>query len=188
MIEKFSVTDEKEFYNTFKELNPAVVLGLILISGGLYIIAWMYSQNKEMEKIDEDSPELTRCAFILFGFPFTWLMITVIIKFVFFNNVEVPQAMIISEITVWTFIIMLIFKYIFDFCKTFSKITRTNTLIWFVLISLGIVGLIGVSIQSFFLTPFAFFLAMTIPAMQEELNHVYHKSEMKRKDDTYYST
>ena len=185
-VERFRVTEEEDFYKSFKEVNPAIILGLILITLGLYIVNWIYSQNKELLKLDDNSPELSRCATLLVILPVTWFTVFFLLKNTAFYNLY-PEFLLFVEIFGWVIILVFILKYIYDFCECFSNVTKGNKFVWFSLISIGIIGIIGIFFKSYIFSPFGFFLLVSIPAMQEELNHIYHKADIKKTSDSFYN-
>ena len=51
-----SFTRSSEFYREFKETNPYLVMGLIIITLGFYIINWIYLRNKDFVLLDKFAP------------------------------------------------------------------------------------------------------------------------------------
>lgn len=183
--ERSRLSEEGEFYREYNEVNPAIILLLILITCGLYIIYWILKQNRNLEDFYEDAPDTNRGFALMVTIPISWTITFVIIKINNFWDLY-PEFLLFVQVFIWTIIILLILKFLFDFCVSFAKFTKSNALVWFFLILLGIIGILGIPIKSFLITPFAFFLAITIPAMQEEINHVYTKNQIKNKSDAYY--
>lgn len=184
-LKKASVLQRENFFKEFKETNPSLVLGLIVISLGLYIINWIFVRNKDFETLDEDAPDSKRGAIIMMIIPFSWFFIIYVLKYVIFKHP--PLIIEIMEIVGWGIIIFLLLKYIFDFCHSFSKLTRTSHLFWFGFFLLGFIGIISTFLFKFYyLSPLTFFLIITIPAMQAELNSVFKSHAMTKKRDTYY--
>ena len=120
MNERSQVTKTSNFYKDYRETNPTLVLGIILISFGFYIIHYM--KNKEFEEIDSNSPEAARGAIILMVLPFIWFFIIFIIKKIITENLNILIK--ICETIGWSIIIFLILNYIYDFCMTFGRITK----------------------------------------------------------------
>lgn len=149
------------YFKEFRETNPWLVLGLIIISLGFYIITWIYSKNKEFENSDKLAPDAARGAAVMMLLPFGWFYTIFIIKRFIADNLFVG----IIEIVIWGFIIFAIFKYIFEFCLSFGRITKTNGIYWFFLFFIPII---------------------TIIAMQMELNSHFTRMTMQDKSNNFY--
>ena len=70
MKPKHNFSKLNDFYKNYEEVNPAYVLGLIIISLGIYIITWIYNVNKNLENLDDDAPEALRGALLMVILPF----------------------------------------------------------------------------------------------------------------------
>lgn len=184
MIEKSKVTKTSNFYKNFRETNPALVLGLIFITIGFYIIHWLYVKNKDFEEIDQDAPDSTRGAIILMILPFMWFFIIFIFKKIFGHENLYLQ---ISEIVGYGIIIFLILKYLFDFCISFGKITKTNGLFWYLSFFFPILGIVLSFFDFYYLLPLVFFLIIVVPAMQAELNSYIQKFQIKKESNLFYN-
>lgn len=152
---------ETEYFKNYTQVNASLVLGLIVISLGLYMIPWIYIKNREFEGIDKDAPDSRRGFVVLVMVPFFWAYAVFVCKTLIMDNLAVE----IVEIVGWGFAIFLILKYLFDFCMAYARITRTNGFLWFLL----------------FFIPF-----LTIPAMQAELNSKFNRMHMKRTHENFY--
>ncbi|NCC71085.1 hypothetical protein EOM09_05890 [bacterium] len=160
-------------------------MALILISLGVYLINWLYQRNIDFEKVDTDAPDAKRGAIIMFFIPSAWFLIIWVLKLLFF---EAGNHFIgILEIVVWGIIIVLIAKYILDFCICFGRITKTNGLFWFLLYLIGGIGFISIFFKFYFTIPLIFFLIISVPAMQAELNSHFLKIHMRKEKRIYYN-
>jgi len=176
---------EPDFYKDYKETNPTLVLGLIIISFGLYIINWIYLRNREFELINSNAPDSNRGAVILMILPFIWFFIYMLLKYLFFRDSYLILKII--ELVGLGFITTLILKYLYDFCNTFGLITKTSGFGWFIFYLLGIIGIISIVFKFYYLSPLVFFLMIIIPAMQSELNSHFSRFAMKKKGKIFYS-
>ncbi|MFW5705215.1 MAG: hypothetical protein ACOCXG_05230 [Nanoarchaeota archaeon] len=185
MKERVRITKNSNFYKDFRETNPALVLGLIIISLGFYVIDWIFLRNKEFEEIDKHAPDSKRGAILLMIIPFMWFFIMIVLKHIIFS----PKSPFLGivEISGWLLIIFLILKYLYDFCISFGFITKTNGAIWFLfflpIVPAGIGALLGYPIFLILL----FLPAIVIPAMQAELNTTFNKITIKKKYDIFYN-
>ncbi|MFW6285789.1 MAG: hypothetical protein ACOC16_01300 [Nanoarchaeota archaeon] len=151
-----------EYFHNYKHMSGPLVLGLIVISLGLFAIPWIYTKNKEFINIEPDAPDPKRGVAVIMILPFIWGY-----SFFILRELVIKHPITIGiEILGWSFIIFALLKYIFDFCKSFGKITETSGIIWFFL---------------FFLFP------ITIPAMQVELNSHFQKMQIKKKYHRLYN-
>ena len=171
-----------EFFKNYEEKNPAYVLGLIVISLGLYVFTWIYFINKDLEHLDEDAPHSARGGMLIVVLPLIWFFLSTFIK-QFINS----RQFLGIEVTVYVFIYILALKYILDFCIAFSHVTKTKAIAWFVPIVIGTFGFFGYFFQSFVISAFVVVLVLTIPAMQAELNTTYHKISIKKNNHAFYS-
>ena len=172
------------FYKNFSEMSPALILGLTIITFGLYIINWIYSRNRDFEILDENAPNSNRGAILMMIIPFIWFFIIQISKNLIFqtNNLLIKSI----EILGWIIIFILILKYIYDFCESFGNITKTTGKMWFLLFFLGIIGIIGIIFKIYYLIGFLPLLIIVIPAMQSELNSSFRKFSITKKHSSYY--
>lgn len=185
MVDKIPAQRLPEYFKDFHETKPSLVMGLTILSLGFYIINWIYLRNKDFEQLDDDAPLATRGAILLMVLPFSWFFILQILKNLIFS----PNNLIIGiiEIVGFGIILFLILKYLFDFCNTFGKITKTTGLIWFIPFFVGLIGLIALVFNFIYLIPLLFFLFIVTPAMQGELNKTFHRIDMKKADNRFYN-
>ena len=151
----------EQFSREFEQTNPALTLGLIFITLSIYAPMWIYSRNKEFEKIDKDAPHSLRGLSLMLLIPFGWLFTIFIIRKLIFDNLATQ----ILEIVVWGCILALIIKYLFEFCLSFGRITGTNGLYWFLLLPLFII---------------------IIPSMQAELNSHFNRLILRKQATGFY--
>lgn len=182
---RVEVTKRSNFYKNFRETNPALLLGLIIITFGFFIINWIYSKNKEFTEIDENAPDPNRGAIIMMVLPFIWFFIISVFKNILFKSYTYILKFI--EITGWILVVLLIMNYLFDFCVSFANITKTNHYIWFSFFLLPAIGIICIFIKIYFMLFLVFFLFIGIPAMQAELNSYIKKFNMKKNDNLFYN-
>lgn len=185
MTEKTQFTKNSNFYKDFRETNPGLVFGLILISLGFYIINWLYMKNKEFELIDSEAPDSNRGAIIMMIFPFAWFFILFILKTLIFEKSNLYLNLI--GILGWIVVIFLIMKYLFDFCISFGKITKTNGIYWYLFFILPAVGVILAFFGYYYFLFLLFFLLVVIPAMQAELNSFFQKFHIKKENNIFYN-
>lgn len=179
-----NITKSKNFYDEFKQTNPYLVLGLMIISFGLFMINWIYIKNKEFERLDKFAPDALRGAIIMMILPLTWFFFIAFLKFVLFS----PENLFIQilEIVGWGFLFILILKYLLDFCISFGRITKTNGILWIFSFFLGILGIILLMYQIKTGIILILVMIISIPAMQSELNLFYNRITRKKERQTFY--
>ena len=170
------------FFKNYEEKNPAYVLGLIIVSLGLYVFTWIYQINRDMEYLDDEAPDSMRGAILMAVLPFTWFFITTLI-------LEFTSSPIVVgiQIIVYFLIYLLVLKYLFDFCIAFSHVTRTRAIVWFSLLTIGTFGFFTYFLGTLYPLFFFIVLFLTIPAMQAELNITFHKISIKKNHHSFYS-
>ncbi len=166
-----------DIYKRYSETSLAVTLALIIITFGLYVINWLFLRNKEFELIDEDAPDSKRGLALMVFLPFGWGLIMYVSKALIFTGE--PIILGIMEIVIWGLIIFLLVNYIFDFCISYSKVSKSNPLIWFILFLLGFVGLISSGLEFYYLSPLFFFAIIAVVAMQAELGTINKQKKKK---------
>ncbi len=174
----------KNFYRDFHESNPALILGLMIISFGLYLVNWIYLRNREFEALDDLAPDANRGAIILMILPFIWFFFIQILKKLF--SLDSNLFVSIMEILGWGFITFLVLKYFLDFSLSYGRITQTNGIIWFFGFLLGIVGIYAVAFKWYYLSFLLIFFFLIIPAMQAELNVHYKRITIKKERSIFY--
>lgn len=177
---------QAEFYKNIKEKNPGLVIFLIVVSLGLYIISWIYMQTKQLNLVDDDAPDPRRGAALLMLLPVGWYFANYIGKKLIFQDATSTGFYVFFEMTIWLILFLLVLKYLYDFSNSFSKVTRTNGMVWFVFLMLGFLGLFGYGIGNKYLFPLVGILIITIPAMQAEVNSFAKAFRMKRYDKSFY--
>ncbi len=157
------------FLHDFEKDKFGTVLFYQIISLGLYSFFWIYKTNKMLEKIDGESPESKRSMFVLFVIPVFWFLIGFFTnKYLFLNNV--PTFFHTINIVMWSLIIFLSLQYLYDFSKSYAKLTETHPLIWYLLLYSGYLATILHFFNFNFLLFLVFVPILTIPSMQEILN------------------
>lgn len=184
MSDTKSIRGAAEFYKEFREGNPYLIMGLIIITFGLYIINWIYLRNREFEILDKYAPDSKRGAVILMIIPFLLFFIMQILKVFFFGYEN--SFLEVIEIILWTLVSFLILKYLFDFCLTFGRVTRTSGIFWFTMFFLGFIGLVGIVFKFIWTIPLIFFTVIVVPAMQGQMNVFFKRFCMRKEKILYY--
>lgn len=176
----FKQTEElNRIVKKYSESSPGIIFGLIFITLGLYIINWIFMRNKEFELMDHDAPDAKRGLALMVFLPFGWGFVMFIFKKLIFTGE--PLLLGIMEILIWGLIVFLLMNYIFDFCLSFSKISSTNPIIWFIPFLCGFIGIISTVFEFYYLTPLIFFTIILIPAMQAELQAQFSPSKLHKR-------
>ena len=149
------------YMHEYTHMSSALVFGLIIVTLGFYMIPWIYTKNKEFETIDKEAPDANRGAVIIMLLPFFWGYLMYVVKNLLFWH----PMLITLEYFGWSFVIFLILKYLWDFIRSFAKITENDTIIWFLI----------------FIIPF-----VAIPLMQSELNANFQRLHIRRKYHELY--
>lgn len=181
MNPKFNSKKLHEFFEDFDQKNPTYLLGLIIVSLGLYIITWIYSLNKDFEFIDENTPDSSRGIIVLVVLPFTWFFIMSFVKF--FNTSVIVQ---IIEISVYSILYILAMKYLYEFCITFIHITQTSIGFWYGLILFGSFGFFAPFFEAYYMLLLLIVLLLVVPFMQAELNVTCNKIYIKKNYHSFY--
>lgn len=183
-IKRRRIYNEKNFYKDFSPMSPSLLLGLIIISLGLYIINWVYLRNKEFELLDQFAPDSKRGVIIMMIIPFTWFFILYLLKYIFLDSINLFFQII--QIVSWGLIIVLVLKYLLDFCLTYGRITNTLGLVWFIPFLLGSIGILGIIFNNVYIGLLIVPFVIILPAMQSELNQYYVRMQIKKEKDTFY--
>lgn len=185
MADKYKAKRPIKFHREFHETNPSLILGLMIISLGLYAINWIYLKNREFEDLDKLAPDANRGAVIMMLLPFGWFFITTIAKRVLFDLDNL--AIGIMEIVGWGFVLFLLGKYIIDFCLSFGRITKTRGILWAIPFVISIIICsIGAIFEIYFLFLFLIIPIIMVLAMQTELNLVFIRIKMNKDRHTFY--
>ncbi|MFT4244182.1 MAG: hypothetical protein ACMXYB_01860 [Candidatus Woesearchaeota archaeon] len=182
MNPKFNSRDLNAYFKNYQEKNSAYILGLIIISLGLYVLTWIYSVNKDLENLDSDAPSSIRGAMLLFILPLVWFFISTYLR-VLSNSIIFEFI----QITIFIVLYILILKYLYEFTLSFSHITSTKPIIWFGSIFIGSLGIFGYYTEFYYLFFLFSILLLIVPAMQEQLNTTYHKITIKKTNISFYS-
>ena len=130
----------ERFLKDFEETSTTVMIGLMVISVGLYSIIWIYITNKLLQEHDKHAPESSRGITVMAILPLVWFFITSFIKLKVLDTV--PLLYTIFDIGIWGFIFFLVFKFYMDFSKSFTEITKSHDIIWNSLFGIGLIGII----------------------------------------------
>jgi len=171
------------FYKEFRTTNASLVLGLIIISFGTYLIHWFYKRTQEFNYIEKNAPQAQRAAAVLAIIPVGWLIIIYIIKKLILTGVIGE----IVEIVGWGIVLFIISKFLYDFCISFGKITGTRGVYWFIMLMLGITGVICTIFKIYIFSILVLFIMLTIPAMQLELNSHFNRMTIKKNSNIFYN-
>lgn len=182
MVQRQRYTTKSQFYKEFHEINFYFILGLIIITLGTYIFHWIYLKNKEFLLLDSKAPDPNRGAVIMLLIPFSWFFLSIFINFLFSSGFYFT----IIKNSIWILILLLIYKYLYDFTVSFGKITRTSGLLWFLMFIFSGVGFFGIIFNIWFLMIFFLFFLIIIPAMQAELNSHFSKFLIKKNSNIFY--
>ncbi len=184
MNAKNTLAKNSKFYKQYHQISPSLILGLTIITLGLYIINWLYLRNKEFETLDTEAPDSNRGAIIMMIFPFAWFFIMQVLRTLIFTKENL--AIEIINIVGWGIIFFLILKYLLDFCISFGRVTQTQGFFWFFLFFLGIVGIICFLFDLYLLGLLFIFVILSIPAMQAELNSRFSRYAIKKENNIFY--
>ena len=174
----------EKFLKDFEEMGTSTILGLMIISVGLYGIHWLYTLNKLLERHDKYAPESKRGLTLLAVLPLSWFFIMFFIKTILIPNS--PLLITIFEMITWGCILFLIMKYLIDLSHSFCDITDGHPVIWIALFFFGLIGIAGIfSGQKYF---FAFVLCniFAIVGMQSELNSILKSHTIRKQGNSYY--
>ena len=174
----------ERFLKDFEETSTTIMIGLMVISVGLYSIIWIYITNKLLQEHDKHAPESSRGLTVMAVLPLSWFFITSIIKIKILNSI--PLIYTIFELLVWSFIFFLIIKFYIDFVHSFTEITKSQPFIWNALFGIGIIGIIGVILQQTYMYPFLIGIIFAIIGMQTELNSLLKGHTIKKVSSAYY--
>ena len=179
-----------KFYENYEESSVVVTLFLMTATCGLYLINWLYIRNKDFAKYDENAPDTNRGAVLTLILPILWIFITWTLDNLIFHNSEL-FAMI--KTIGWLTLMMLILKYFYDFCITFSRFTRSNELAWYYSLFPGLIFYVLVPLTFWYETifvwytyPFLFFTVVGISAMQAKLNSEKNIFDIREGEGKFY--
>ena len=173
-----------KFFLEYKEQNPLILMILMVCSLGLYLFIWLFLTNKELEKIDEDSPDPKRAVVILFVLP---SMVITIMHFlsIIFSSWMADKMIFAFGTLIWALVIFLSLQYIYDFCNSFGKFTQSSGLIWYLFLYPGYFSLILIFFNFFWTLFFVLFPIFTILAMQDVLIKKCQSVKLKNYSDDF---
>ncbi len=177
-------THRNHFYDYHEEKKGIQILGLILITIGMYIIKWIYEKNKEFEILDPDAPDSQRGAVLVFIMPFIWVSILYVLGYLldFKDNLLFQIFEILGSLLLY----FLILKYLLDFCFTFGRITKTHGFLWFIPVAFGTFGVWGIIFQIYYLMPLSLLIFGWCPGLQIEFNSYIKHHRLRRHKNHYY--
>lgn len=167
------------FFEEIDKQNPFLFLLLIIITFGFYMLRWFYVTNQKFEKIDPNAPDSQRAGLILIIMPLIWGFMSFILRVMFDKLLLITK---IIELIGWVLITFLSLQYIYDFCKSFGRITNTNGLLWYLLIYPGYYSIVLLFFQFYYTLVLLFLPLIIVPIMQDLINVRAHKikKEMQR--------
>lgn len=163
--------------------STPLLLGLIIITLGVYGFFWYILLNRKLERYDEDAPHLTRGVFILFLLPAVWVLITSLFSIFFNGNLFFSIVKYIGIIL----LLIITLKFGSDLLFSFTKVTQRGTISELGLFILGYIGFYGVFAGFFFFTPLLLFLLFPILLLQTKLNLFLKLRQMKTQRKNYYA-
>lgn len=156
------------FLNDYDEENAFKVFLFIVFTLGIYALSWIYNLNRKLELIDDDAPDSNRAFSVLFILPFGWALCYFILLKLIFQTESI--ILNIANYIIWIALIFLSLKYLYDFCISYGKLTRTLGIVWYFLIYSGYLGIILIFFKIYYLWFLIVIPIITIPCMQIFLN------------------
>jgi len=184
MVTNDKPTKTAKFLKDFEYLSPSIMLGLIIISVGLYSILWIYLTNKKLEEHDKHAPESSRGLTVLMILPIIWLFTTYFFKTIIFT--QTPLIIEILEIVIWGLIFFLILKYLIDFSYAITEITQSHPFLWISFFIIGIIGIIGIMLDIKVLYAFIAGIFIATIGIQSELNSLHKSLSIRKVSSNYY--
>lgn len=168
VLKKINDKNLKYFYSDYEIKNPILIMFFMLITCGLYLIYWFYKMNIDLERIDDSAPDSRRGVIILILLPPTWYIFYLIFKYLIFPN----ETFLVKIIAILGALIIsfLALEYMYEFCKSFGKVTLSNGFIWYLFIYPGYFAIILYFLDFLYTIPLIFFSIIAIPAMQAFIN------------------
>ena len=174
------------FFENYEKKDSLLVLLYMVLSCGIYLFFWLYELNKEFTEAYFEKPEANWGIMVLIIIPFLWFMTNLIFKFLIFGGV-VPLFNKYLEGVGWVVIIILILKYLYEFCQVFEIITHSNAVIWYYFMFPGFISLVLTFFNFYYTLPLVFFTIICVPSMQEQLNTSYEIYLSHKKENLYAS-
>jgi hypothetical protein len=178
------------YYENYIYSSSVWTLLFMSLTAGIYIINWLYLTNKEFEKFDENAPDSNRGAALTLIIPVSWLVLAWIGDNLGLGNNELFRMV---KTIGWLTIVMMILKYMYDFCTTFSRFTRSNELIWYYALFPGMIFYVLAplviwydSLFVWFTYPFLFFTIVAVSSMQAKLNAEKNLFDIKEGEGEFY--
>lgn len=174
----------ERFLKDFEETSATTMIGLMIISVGLYSIIWIYITNKSLQDHDKHAPESSRGITVMAILPLAWFFITSFIQ----NKIldSIPLLYTIFDLIIWIFIFFLVIKFHMDFVNSFTQITKSHTIIWNSLFIIGMIGIIGLILKKPYMYPFLIGVIFSTIGMQTELNSLLKGHSIRKVGASYY--
>lgn len=163
------------------EMSPYLVAGLLLLTGGLFTIIWIYLKNKELQKIYPLDLDPLRGISVLAIVPILFAC------FLWVCSLFLPKYVItIILYTIGTFILFAIFKYLFEFSLYASKIINSPLVLWFLPFCITLSGFILLVFKNTMGFPLICVLLIHIPILQSQFNVFYRNFRYKREKQNFF--
>ena len=186
MTVKRKIISDPRFNNNFNVFNPALFLGLLIISLGLFLILWIFLKTREFEILEKDkSPDSNRSFIVLMVFPFLFYFFYSFLNM--FSFLEGSIFMIVLGYILFSLVYFLILKFVHDFCKIFGEITRTSYVVWFLLLVLGMTSIFGFIFDLLVFKVLILMLFIVPPLMQIQLNVIYKNLKLRKEKNSFYN-
>lgn len=183
MDKKLANKDLEFFFEIYEYKSPVMVFFKMICTLGIYFIWWFYQMNLKLEKVDEDAPDSRRGLVILFFFPPMAILISFVMKFLIFPDSAKNQYLV--NILIWSIVIFLSLKYVYDFCACFGKWTASNGFLWYLFIYPGYLSAILYFFDFYYALPLLFFTIIAIPSMEAYLASKEKKFRQAKEHDRF---
>ena len=171
------------FYEHTNEKNSILIIISLILTMGLYYLYWIYRLNKHLEHIDDKAPNTLRASFILFYIPLFWIPLS-FFSTIYFGG-EYALAIKFIKILVWAFLSFVLLQYLFDFCKSYSRVTKTPAFLWYIMLYLGYFSLIMFVFDFYYTVPLVIIPILTIVSMQLILNRRHNEHKIKKQGNYF---
>ena len=179
----------QEFYDKTEEINPWVVALMSLGSFFIYTIYWLFRLNKRLVLVDMNAPSPKRGLAIMILIPFAWSIAHFFVEDVLLKNVMDKFVVyeIYFESVVFAIFVLLSFKYFYDLCSSFGRVTFSQGALWMLILFPGFVGF---NVLFFSFTYFYLFIILILPiiavsVMQFHINKQLEKSKMRNSGESF---
>ena len=157
------------------ETNPLLVAVLLILTGGLYFILWVYHKNKELLEISKYELEPLRGLSVLGILPFCIGIFLWLLHFI------APDFIItILLYLLGTFAMFTILKYLFELSYYMSKATESSLGVWFLPFCITLTGCVLLSFENFLGYVLIITPLIHLPILQSYINIYYRGLWYKR--------